>query len=116
MDVGPDSYHPDEPTIVYRAVRFHGGDLDPRFFNWPSLSMYLLSGLYGLAFGARGVLESFAQDPVSFYLVGRVVTAAFGTATIAGLYVLAAGAYGRSTALLASLFLAVNLLHVRESH
>ncbi|MBI2461964.1 MAG: glycosyltransferase family 39 protein [Candidatus Rokubacteria bacterium] len=78
--------------------------------------MYLLSGLYGLAFGVGEALQAYIRDPVPFYLLGRMATATFGTATIAGLYVLAAGAYGRSTALLASLFLAVNLLHVRESH
>lgn len=116
MVVGPVSYHPDEPTIVNRAVRFHTGDPNPRFFNWPSLYMYLLSGVYWLAFGAQGVLESFSEDPVPFYLFGRLVTALFGTATIAVLYVLAAEAYGVTTALLASLFLTVNLLHVRDSH
>src|SRR5438093_3570673 len=41
----PDLYHPDEPRIVERAVRFHAGDLNPHFFNWPSLYMYLLSGV-----------------------------------------------------------------------
>lgn len=109
-------YHPDEPGLVDRAVRFHGGDLDPRFFNWPSLYMYLLSGVYGLAFGFGGALEAFVRDPVPLYLLGRLVTAAFGTATIAALYVLAAESYGTTVALLASLFLAVDLLHVRDSH
>lgn len=78
--------------------------------------MYLLSGVYGLAFGVWGVIESFAQDPVPFYLLGRLVTALFGTATIAVLYVLAVEAYGATAGLLAGLFLAVNLLHVRDSH
>ena len=112
----PHGYHPDEGIIVHRAVRFHAGDLDPRFFNWPSLFMYLLSGLYGLVFGFGEAREAYIQDPVPFYLLGRMVTATFGTATIAVLYVLAAEAYGVATALLASLFLAVNLLHIRDSH
>lgn len=115
----PDVYHADEPRIVERAVRFHTGDLDPRFFNWPSLYMYLLSGLYGLVFGGfgrEGVVAAFARDPVPFYLLGRVVTAAFGTATIAVLYILAAEFYGRTIGLLAALFLTLNLLHIRDSH
>jgi len=121
----PDVYHPDEPRIVERAVRFHTGDLNPRFFNWPSLYMYLLSGVYGLAYGMLGVggaegiggvVESFARDPAPFYLLGRLVTAAFGIATIAVLYVVAAESYGPTVALLASLFLALNLLHIRDSH
>ena len=81
----PDLYHPDEPRIVERAVRFHQGDLNPRFFNWPSLYMYVMAGVYGLVFGASsgGVAGAFARDPALFYLVGRLVTALFGTATVA---------------------------------
>src|SRR5206468_12696530 len=51
-----------------------------------------------------------------FYLLGRVVTALFGTATIAVLYGVATRLYGATVGLLASLFLSVNLLHVRDSH
>jgi hypothetical protein len=112
----PHTYHPDEGHIVNRAVRFHGGDLDPRFFNWPSLYMYLLSAVYGAVFGLRGVVEAFSQDPIPFYLIGRTLTALMGTATIAVLYVLAAELYGVTVGLLASLFLTVNLLHIRDSH
>jgi hypothetical protein len=112
----PHSYHPDEGHIVNRAVRFHGGNLDPGFFNWPSLYMYLLSAVYGVVFGWRGVVAAFAQDPTSFYLIGRTLTALMGTATIAVLYGLAAGLYGRTVGLLAALFLTINLLHIRDSH
>ncbi|HSE96172.1 MAG TPA: glycosyltransferase family 39 protein, partial [Methylomirabilota bacterium] len=111
----PHTYHSDEGRIVVRAVRFLSGDTDPRFFNWPSLYMYLLSGLYGLTFGVRESLTLFAADPGPFYLLGRTVTATLGTATIAMLYLLAAPLYGRVVAALAGLFLAVNLLHVHDS-
>jgi len=112
----PQSYHPDEGLIVQRAVRFHAGDLDPRFFNWPSLYMYFLSAVYGMIFGWRGVVNAFNQDPTPFYLIGRTVTALMGTATIGLLYALAVRLYDVPVALLASLFLTVNLLHIRDSH
>jgi hypothetical protein len=112
----PQTYHPDEGFIVHRAIRFHGGDLDPRFFNWPSLYMYLLSGVYGLFFGLRGVVESFSRDPTPFYLIGRTLTALMGTATILVVYALGARLYGVSVGVVASLFLTVNLLHIRDSH
>lgn len=102
-----------------RAIRFHGGDLDPRFFNWPSLYMYLLSGLYGLVFGifsSGGVIETFTENPTVVYTLGRLVTATLGTATIAVLYALAAETHGVTVGVLASLFLTVNLLHIRDSH
>jgi hypothetical protein len=115
----PHVYHPDEGHVVNRAVRFHGGDLDPRFFNWPSLYMYLLSGLYGLVFGIfqeGGVIEAFTENPTLVYLIGRLVTAVLGTATIAVVYVLGAEIYGVTVGVVASLFLAVDLLHIRDSH
>jgi len=114
----PELYHPDEPRIVERAVRFHQGDLNPRFFNWPSLYMYVMAGVYGLAFGASpdGVAGAFGRNPQLFYLVGRLVTALFGTATLAVLYLTGRIAYGRVVGILAAGLLAVDLLHVRDSH
>jgi 4-amino-4-deoxy-L-arabinose transferase-like glycosyltransferase len=115
----PDLYHPDEPRIVERAVRFYQGDLNPRFFNWPSLYMYVMAGVYGLVFGvssADGVTGAFGRDPALFYLVGRLVTALFGAATLVVLCLAGRIAYGRAVAILAAGFLTVNLLHVRDSH
>jgi hypothetical protein len=114
----PDLYHPDEPRIVERAVRFHEGDLNPRFFNWPSLYMYVMAGVYGLVFGASsdGVAGTFARDPALFYLIGRLVTALFGAATLVVLYATGRLAYGPTVGILATALLAVDLLHVRDSH
>lgn len=114
----PDVYHSDEPRIVERAVQFHTGDLNPRFFNWPTLYMYVVSAVYGVLFAgaAGGVVDAFARDPGTFYLVGRLLTAVLGTATVAVLYRLGRDAYGTPVGLLAALFLAVDLLHIRDSH
>jgi 4-amino-4-deoxy-L-arabinose transferase-like glycosyltransferase len=108
-------YHADEGRIVARAVRALSGDPDPRFFNWPSLYIYVLAAVYALAFGVRESLTLFPADPTSFYLLGRAVTASLGTVTIGVLYLLAAPWYGRLVAGLAALFLAVDLLHVHDS-
>ncbi len=78
--------------------------------------MYVLAGVYGLVFGLRGVVESFSLDPIPFYLLGRALTATMGTATVAVLYLIAAESYGASVGVLASAFLTVILLHVRDSH
>jgi hypothetical protein len=114
----PDLYHPDEPRIVERAVRFTQGDLNPRFFNWPSLYMYVVAGVYGIVFGGTedGVAGAFAASPASFYVVGRLLTVLFGTATLAVVFLTGRIAYGGLAGLLASAFLAVDLLHVRDSH
>ena len=87
------------------------GDLNPRFFNWPSLYMYVVAGAYGLVFGwsPDGVAGAFARNPAQFYLVARVLTALFGTATLAVLYLTGRLAYGPTVAILAAGSLAVDL-------
>ena len=99
-------------------MRFHQGDLNPRFFNWPSLYMYVVAGVYGLVFGTSpdGVVGAFSRNPAAFYLVGRLLTVLLGTATLALVYLTGRIAYGRTVGLLASALLAVDLLHVRDSH
>lgn len=99
-------------------MRFHQGDLNPRFFNWPSLYMYVMAGVYGIVFGAssEGVAGAFARNPAAFYLVGRLLTVVLGTATLAVVYLTGRMTYGRAVGLIASAFLAVDLVHVRDSH
>ena len=38
----PQLYYWDEPTVVNRAIRFGSGDLNPHFFYYPALYMYVL--------------------------------------------------------------------------
>ena len=54
--------------------------------------------------------------PYSLTLIPRGFVAVAGTATILVLARLARDAAGRATALVAALFLAVAILHVRDSH
>jgi len=110
----------DEPEVMERAVRImKTGDLNPHFFDYPSLYIYIeaiASTLRFLSGAIEGRWSALAQAPTEeFYLWGRTVTAMFGIATVwllhrAGLY------WGRRTALLAAVMLAVMPLHVRESH
>lgn len=77
----PDDIHADENQIVRRAVRFGGGDLNPHFFYWPTLAMYVYFGLYGAYFvvgrllGTFGSVDAFAlefiRDPSVFYGLAR---------------------------------------------
>jgi hypothetical protein len=78
--------------------------------------MYLMSGVYGLLFGWRGVLQAFSETPATFYLVGRTITALMGAATIGVVYGLASRLYGTAVGVLAAVFMTVNLLHIRDSH
>ncbi len=103
-------------------MRFFTGDPNPHFFNWPTLYMYVLAGVfaaYGVALrlteGASAV-AAFVRDPAGFYLLARVVAALLGTVTVGLTYLAGVRLGGRAIGLAAAFFLAVNLQHVVDSH
>ena len=116
----PFSVQVDEPEVMVRAVgMMKTGDLNPHFFDYPSLYMYMeaIVAVARFLFGAmRGEWSALAQAPTeAFYLWGRALTALIGTATV--LVVFQVGLrWSRPVALLAAVLFAVMPLHVRESH
>ncbi len=123
----PNRYYPDEGRIVNNALAFGMGDLNPHYFNYPALSMYLLFGLYGAYFllgSLVGIFSSaadfqllFFSDPSSFYLIGRAANALAGTVTVFLLYKLGKETYrDRRIGLLAAAFLATLPYYVFLSH
>ena len=122
----PDLYHPDEDKIVNHALAFGSGDLNPHYFGWPSLQMYVLFLMYGVYFvsgwllgqfaSPQEFLVAFAVDPSTFYLLGRWLSALLGALTIWLTYVAGRRLYGRDVGLIAAVFLGVNYLHVKDSH
>jgi len=123
----PYLYHADEPIVVNHALAYGTGDLNPHFFKIPPLVSYLLFMCYGLYFTiGRGVgLFHFVRDfenlfyfdPSSFYLIARLVFGVcLGTLTVYLLYRTVKRFWGGQAALWTSFFLAVNFLHVRDSH
>lgn len=117
---------PDEIWVVRIALGFFTGDLNPHFFDYPTLYMYLVWFLYlvyflvGKMFGRfTGVDDLFFQlvvDPTTLHLIPRYLSAVMGTVTVLVLYFLVRNAIGTRVALMASWFLATNYLHTRESH
>lgn len=117
---------PDESTLAGIAMRIAGGDLHPHFFNYPTLYLYILAGLYraSYAIGAwLGWFVSFDQfaaywttETARAHLVSRAVSATLGTATVPMLYLLGRRVSSPRSAAAAALFLATAFLHVRDSH
>lgn len=123
----PYLYHADEPIVVNHALAYGMGDLNPHFFNIPPLVSYLLFICYGIYFmfgwglgifhSVRDLEQLFYFDPTSFYLIARLVFGVFlGTVTVYALFRLVKRLGDVKAALWASFFLAVNFLHVRDSH
>ena len=105
--------HPDEiKYVIGHAQSVSWSHPDPGFLNYPSFLCYSTALLNGLL-KKIGVVHSDWQ----IYIVGRSISAIYGTLTCAVVFLLA-GELGCSLlgAFLASLFVAILPLHVWESH
>ena len=96
--------NPDEQNIVPRAWRMvHGGGLDPHWFDYPSLVLYLLAPFQAW------------QDQPS-YLTARLVIVAIGVGGVAAAWWLGRAAYGRTAGVVAAAVVAVETIGVAYSH
>jgi len=122
----PYVYFTDEALLVNHAVAFGTGDLNPHFFGYPSLYMYVLFVIYGLTYvigWLTGVFTStndfarlFFNDVTLFYLPGRLIAALSGVTTVAVIYQLGRRAYNPRVGLIAGAFLTFSVWHVAFSH
>ncbi len=117
---------PDEEAVLGIALRFFSHKLNPGFFDWPSLFMYVVAAVYVVYFNVGRLAGWFGHEasflaagttnPAPLFLIARGVSAAAGIATVATVYRIALLLFDRTTALMAAAYLAVTALHVRESH
>jgi hypothetical protein len=122
----PYVYYPDEAVLVNHAVAFGTGDLNPHYFIYPSLYMYVLSLIYGLSYAIgwlTGVFTStndfarlFFNDVTLFYLPGRLIAALSGVMSVGMVCLLGGRAYDVRVGLIAGAFLTFSVLHVAYSH
>lgn len=123
----PAVFHYDEPKYVGRAYRIlELGDFNPRYFENPSLMIYvdyllirLLSPHVQTFYAAAELLGTRLNDPrwdVVIYYAARSLSAGAGALTAIPIYLAARPLFGRPAGLLAGLLLAVSFLHVRDSH
>ncbi|MBI4329584.1 MAG: glycosyltransferase family 39 protein [Chloroflexi bacterium] len=122
----PSLYQSDEIFVVQHALKFGLGDLNPHWFLYPSLSMYVLFVEYGLFYlsgllaGAFSVPWDLAvlyfTDPTALYLIARITAALLGTATVLLAYLLGKELFSPRVGLVSAAFLAVLPIPVEESH
>ena len=108
---------PDETVALGLAVSIRSGDLNPHFFHWPSLALYVFAALHAAMSGTRRVIG--LNPELTFnelVLSARSLVAAAGTFTIIVVFSMARRMGGTTIGLVAALFLAVSILHVRDSH
>jgi 4-amino-4-deoxy-L-arabinose transferase-like glycosyltransferase len=95
--------NPDEQNIVPRAWRMsHGGGLDPDWFDYPTLLMYVLAPF-----------QNWADEPS--YLAARLVLIALSLGCIAAAWWLGRRAYGVLAGFVAAAMTAVATVHAEYS-
>jgi 4-amino-4-deoxy-L-arabinose transferase-like glycosyltransferase len=96
--------NPDEQSIVPRSwAMVHGQGLDPHWFDYPSLLLYLLAPF-----------QAWQDDPS--YLTARLVVVAFGVGAVAAAWWLGRVSYGKTAGLVAAAVVAVETVGVAYSH
>jgi 4-amino-4-deoxy-L-arabinose transferase-like glycosyltransferase len=131
----PYIYHPDEPVPIAISQRMlKTGDLNPRFFHWPSLPIYLnllayvpyylVGRLLGVFHSPNDILApieltmgvTYAPMP-TVVLLGRLITVSFGLASVLLIYLIGERLSHRPViGLLAALLVAVSPTNVWHSH
>ncbi|MBI2866851.1 MAG: glycosyltransferase family 39 protein, partial [Chloroflexi bacterium] len=124
-------YHPDERAILWQGTEFSGkrgvseihkpanlseffsveSPLNPHWFPYGSLSIYLLKGLSWVLSPMLG--------PYSLHdyaVLGRALNAIVDSATMLLVFLLAARLFGRRVGLLAAAFTTFAALHIQLSH
>jgi hypothetical protein len=116
---------PDEEfvtNIIFSPVRsFHPGSFNyPSFYKYLLLTFYSFYFLVGIITGKYSSMKDYFTDyylnPEVFYLIDRCLAALFGTLTILIVYKTAKQLSNKRTAILASVFMSLAYLHVRDSH
>ncbi|HWP48867.1 MAG TPA: DUF2298 domain-containing protein [Candidatus Limnocylindrales bacterium] len=106
------AFHPDELRLFYAVEEISTKNLNPHFFAYGSLPIYLLKlsqQLTLLFFPSLSPYEA-------FFLAGRALSALLGSATLLVLYRLGKEFYSWKVGFFAAAFLAVTVLHIQLSH
>lgn len=112
----PDLYHVDEPFIVNVAWQmYRSGDLNPKFWDYPSLQIYSILVLISLREWLVPYVP-FLNQPAQEYLLGRLMNAAYSIATVVLVYRIGAGWFGRWSGLVAAALLGFAEQHNLMSH
>ena len=114
-------FHIDEHFVFAGALEirrdFFAAGEAPKFFMYSPLPMYLLIGVMEIYQWIAHPLDlAVKADGVAFMVMGRAISAAFGTATIPLAYLIASRVSGRTAGLVAAVLTAAGVLHLRDSH
>lgn len=120
--------HPDEPAVMNVILRIVQGRLDPDFFFYPTLMLYLQalvvksqlwwglsSGLYTAPLALPQTTDFYTSYP-GIFVWARLFTAVCGTATVAVVATWGRRIFGTRAALLAAALLAISPWALQHAH
>ena len=117
---------PDELLLIGKVVEFFRGDPNPHFFEYPTLYLYTIAGVYAIYYGwgliggrftdAPHFLATFKTHHEPFFLIPRAMSALLGAATVWLVHAVATPLFGRAVGVVSAFFMAIAFLHVRDSH
>ena len=117
---------PEENIIQELAVDASCGDLNPKFFTYPTGFVYLLAALFHITIPlcspphpvdpSWNLQTLYALWPQPFYLTGRWTVAIMGILSIFLVYLIGKRVGGRTLGLVAAWFFAVAPIPVRHAH
>jgi hypothetical protein len=116
-------FHPDERQILMVVERLAwpksllglftpSSSLNPRFFAYGSLPLYLLRLSSSLLASRWPEWASMSR----YYLLGRALSAAFDTLAVLATYLLSRRVFDRRVAALAAVFATFTVLHIQTAH
>lgn len=105
---------PDESLVIVSGVEFARHLGTPGTYAYPALFQQMAALLSHLI--SSDPAHAFGLDPTPFYLAVRALAAAFGSATILLVYLIARRFLDRPWASMAALLYAISPLAVRDSH
>lgn len=113
-------------TVNYTLKMAAQKNLNPKFFEYPSLYLYFMLIVFTMTFiigkmlGVYNTTEQFAidflKDPSVVYTVARTFSALFGTAVVVATYFLGWKLYNKRIGIISALMLSVLPIWVRYSH
>ncbi len=99
-----------------------GLDFNPHFFNYPAFTFYLQFIIQAIRYGIGHLLgiypdlQTFGNALQASIVSGRLVSVLFDTGTIMMVYLVGKRMAGIETGLIAAALIAINPLHIAESH
>ncbi|MGQ9627810.1 MAG: ArnT family glycosyltransferase [Anaerolineae bacterium] len=105
----PYFFHPDEGRVIQVTMKLESAP-NPEFSIYGLLPMYLLHSV------RLALAPLLPPTRFNLFIMGRVLSASFGSLSIFICYLAARRAYSRKTGLLAASLLAFSVLHIRKSH